>query len=1066
MAEQWHTLGQNKSPERTYSTFVVQPEPQSGWAFPAAQKTDDPPDGIAMVVPGGIGSAGVPIEYWNEYFEEDDPADPDDGPFVDYDGPAPEARGASYWQFSVPDDKAINLEYVEVKVSLSGPAEDLDFIRINLTSPDGTVSELQHYYADPEVIAGVHSYQVVSTPPGDHDPFFDIGLGDQFVWTFSTNRNWGESTRSNFVTNPLTGEPQMETDFAGQPVAPFKRSWELHMENWSSSDYVIDAVEIVWHGTPIANDAQRVQGFVGIDTDSDEEFNYKRYNTVLFDNDFDPGVVRTSELVNQMDLEQEPFAANILVEAFRVVNGEEEADPVAQFLTGADGNYYFDLVPGDYVIRAADPLDRVVLEDIDTDPMFRQHFRQEWRINEDWFFASKYDLPTITPVPPTDPTLPPFSTYELGEILYDQATNAPQKFMYENFADEMVSVPSGVKNLNFLLKQDAPENKIVVNGTVYADLNSNGTFDGDDAPHGGVIVYQDVNRNGIRDSGEQTDVTSEDPASIGTYQLTIEADHKDTYAVGVVPPTVKWTFTNPSDGVHDLFVGPGTTLNNVNFFLEPEEGDIPNPDDDEPGNILGVVFSDTNENRVRDPGESGIPGFRVYLDDNDSGTLDAGEQFAITGSNGSYVLSDVLPGIYRIELEIKDEFTPDAAWVLTTPQAGFLKDVELSPGETLRNQSFGVGNRADRDWGDLPSSYITRSDDSGPDGPGGPNHIVIPGFRMGETIDGEVNGIPTDGADGDDQIGNDEDGVRILSNSGSLQVGPNLLEFELVGVGGYLNGWIDFNGDGNFDLGEQVLTDVHLNPGTQQRTINLPADTVTGPLAARFRWGEAGLSFGGSAGIGEVEDYYLKNSIVPSVVLAGDYDLSGTVDDSDYALWRSTFGSSTDLRADGNGDGAVDTADYAVWRKNKGNSSGGGASADNSLKLALLGLPVVRSSGNSVGTGFVTTGPSSATHVASESGDSVVAQTSLLIGLPLVNTGAFSASTSSSDVMGSAAILESAADSSLLLLDQALAELDADSDLDADETVWCGRHAEDDESASDMALAAVLDVDGAWWAGL
>ena len=136
-----------------------------------------------------------------------------------------------------------------------------------------------------------------------------------------------------------------------------------------------------------------------------------------------------------------------------------------------------------------------------------------------------------------------------------------------------------------------------------------------------------------------------------------------------------------------------------------------------------------------------------------------------------------------------------------------------------------------------------------------------------------------------------------------------------MGVGGYLNGWIDINGDGNFDVGEQVLTNVDLNPGTRQVTVFLPADAATGPLAARFRWGENGLGFDGPAGIGEVEDYYLPNSIVPSVVLAGDYDLSGTVDDLDYALWRSTFGSTTDLRADGNNDGIIDSADYAVWRK-------------------------------------------------------------------------------------------------------------------------------------------------------
>lgn len=54
--------------------------------------------------------------------------------------------------------------------------------------------------------------------------------------------------------------------------------------------------------------------------------------------------------------------------------------------------------------------------------------------------------------------------------------------------------------------------------------------------------------------------------------------------------------------------------------------------------------------------------------------------------------------------------------------------------------------------------------------------------------------------------------------------------------------------------------------------------------------------------------------------LAGDYDYSGTVDNLDYAVWRSSFGDSViaSVGADGNGDGIVNAADYTVWRDNLG----------------------------------------------------------------------------------------------------------------------------------------------------
>ena len=43
--------------------------------------------------------------------------------------------------------------------------------------------------------------------------------------------------------------------------------------------------------------------------------------------------------------------------------------------------------------------------------------------------------------------------------------------------------------------------------------------------------------------------------------------------------------------------------------------------------------------------------------------------------------------------------------------------------------------------------------------------------------------------------------------------------------------------------------------------------------------------------------------------LAGDYDLSGTVDQSDHDTWRANFAQIGESSVDGNGDGTVNAAD-------------------------------------------------------------------------------------------------------------------------------------------------------------
>ena len=64
------------------------------------------------------------------------------------------------------------------------------------------------------------------------------------------------------------------------------------------------------------------------------------------------------------------------------------------------------------------------------------------------------------------------------------------------------------------------------------------------------------------------------------------------------------------------------------------------------------------------------------------------------------------------------------------------------------------------------------------------------------------------------------------------------------------------------------------------------------------------------------------------ITLPGDFNRNGVVDAADYIVWRKTLGQSgTGLAADSNQNGTVDAGDLAIWRSNFRNHAGSGSSA-------------------------------------------------------------------------------------------------------------------------------------------
>lgn len=106
------------------------------------------------------------------------------------------------------------------------------------------------------------------------------------------------------------------------------------------------------------------------------------------------------------------------------------------------------------------------------------------------------------------------------------------------------------------------------------------------------------------------------------------------------------------------------------------------------GQIAGTVFEDSNSNGQVESGEPALAGWQVYIDANDNGILDPGEQVVTTDSFGHYALSGLAAGTYVVR-----EVQP-GGWASTVPAPvpgqGAFYDVTLASNTSIvSDENFG-----------------------------------------------------------------------------------------------------------------------------------------------------------------------------------------------------------------------------------------------------------------------------------------------------------------------------------------------------------------------------------------
>jgi large repetitive protein len=413
-----------------------------------------------------------------------------------------------------------------------------------------------------------------------------------------------------------------------------------------------------------------------------------------------------------------------------------------------------------------------------------------------------------------------------------------------------------------------------ITGTVFKDNNANRVKDASEPGLAGIRVYTDLNNNGAFDTGEYFGLSN----ASGVYSIGAPAG---SYTVREVVPA-GFRLTTPVAGFSSVTIVGTNTVSNVNFGQEQLSL-----------SATGIKWNDVNGNGLRDTGEAGLAGVRIYIDLDGDGRIDIGEPSAKTDSSGAYSVVFPGPGAFRVREVV------EPGYVQTFPSAAnnFEHIVTLvgNPAvDALATAGLNFGNKLTVDFGDAPVSY------------GDASAGFTPGLLLGANWDDEQSSQYSIAANGDDIAGvldaldvvvDDEDGV-IFSRplvAGSSTNRVSISAINTTGVSAYFSGWIDFTQDGDFnDVGEKVLSNAVVGTGTTQLTFAAPAGAVLGSTIARFRYSnERDVLSTGRSLTGEVEDYRItvvgtlelavddvatvaRNSVINSIdVLANDFALPG-----------------------------------------------------------------------------------------------------------------------------------------------------------------------------------------------
>ncbi|WP_245539456.1 cadherin domain-containing protein [Thiofilum flexile] len=235
---------------------------------------------------------------------------------------------------------------------------------------------------------------------------------------------------------------------------------------------------------------------------------------------------------------------------------------------------------------------------------------------------------------------------------------------------------------------------------------------------------------------------------------------------------------------------------------------------------------------------------------NMTGLSRSGNNFAATTmTNGSVDIS--LPttvSVSSIRFEMYDTELSSANWFCGSA---------ASNGMWFTGTNACTNTTVQIDKSDAPITGVS-ANGTGTNSYGETLHQIVPGILLGAAIDDDTASLASIGATGD---GSDDDGIvfPVLKQGQTATITATV-----AGAGGFLQGWIDWNGNGVWEASEQVAVNIQDNAtgdtnaatGVISFNVNVPTNAVTTQTYARFRWSTTtDLNSVSNASNGEVEDY-------------------------------------------------------------------------------------------------------------------------------------------------------------------------------------------------------------------